>query len=326
MAVLKSARKRNLLLIPEIKNLHPAPQHIYIGVSGGLDSVVLLDWVKATFGSNSKTRITVLHVHHHLQQEADHWADFVAELARHYQLEFKLMHLDPKDYQGENKEDRARKGRYAFFISQLQSENDYLFLAHHAQDQVETFFLNLQRGAGLAGLTAMPYQRPFGKGFLIRPFLAKTRSELENYANTHHLQWVNDPSNEDTTLNRNFLRKQILPLFNARWPHFDAHVCNTIAHLQEARAVLEDYLQAELQTIAVATTLDLQALRQVPQNRHRLLLQMWVKQNTDKTLSDKQLGVIVNEVMGAAPDCTPLFELPGLKISRIKNQLLITGK
>lgn len=322
MAALKSVRNPGLL-IPEPGLLDPPPQRIYIGVSGGLDSVVLLDQIHEMFHGNSTLNLSVLHVHHHLQPQADQWADFVAALAVHYRLGFQLMHLDPQDYQGENKEAQARKGRYAFFASMLQQETDYLFLAHHAQDQVETFFLNLQRGAGLAGLAAMPYIRPFGKGFLVRPLLYTSRSELEQYAKTRQLQWVDDPSNQDIQLNRNFLRHEILPLLNTRWPHFDAHVGSAVLHLQEARTVLEEYLQAELQTIAPAKELDLNALEQLPPNRHRLLLQMWVKQNTGKILSDKQLEVICNEVIAAAPDSSPLFTLPGLQLQRLNRKLLI---
>lgn len=302
-------------------NLRFVLNRIFVGVSGGLDSVVLLHILCA---QESPEKITVLHVNHHLQKDADSWSKFVAKIAAEYGCNVEICRVKSEAFVGENIEAEARKQRYAFFESHLQDEQDYLFLAHHQQDQVETFFLNLQRGAGLAGLSAMPGLRPFGKGYLARPLLGYSRQDLELYAKTHKLQWVEDPSNQDVSLNRNFLRQQVLPMLRERWPHFDDHVADAVGHLQEARTALESYLQEDL--LKLGNPLDLKVWQSLPESRHKLLLQLWIKEQSGKILSDKQLEVIIKEVIGAANDRAPLFEIPGLKIYRQKKKLILETK
>lgn len=249
------------VLTLDLSSLDPAPRRVFVGVSGGLDSMVLLDLVYQA-SRQAGFQVTVLHVHHHLQSAADAWLLFVSQYAQKYGFEIEADHLDPQQFQGENVEAVARAGRYAFFEKHLIAPDDYLFLAHHAQDQVETFFLNLQRGAGLAGLTAMPHARPFGAGQLVRPLLHFFRADLEAYAKRQQLEWVEDPSNQNTNLNRNFLRVQILPLLRERWPHFDAQVGNAISHLQEAREMLAEYLHEDVKTLGLP--LDLKVFKAFP--------------------------------------------------------------
>ncbi len=287
---------------------------IFIGVSGGLDSVVLLHMLR-------DQQPIILHVNHQLQAESSQWESFVVNLAKDYGFPCEVKRLDPQIFATENVEAKARKARYDFFEQYLTGLEDILFLAHHEQDQVETFFLNLQRGSGLAGLTAMPRERPFGQGKLLRPLLETSRQELKAYAKTHDLQWVEDPSNQETSLNRNFLRKEVLPLLRERFPHFDRHVGRSIVHLQAAREVLEGYLAEDL--LSLGNPLDLKVWERMPYHKKSLLLQAWIKQYRDKILSEKQLEVIVKEVIGAAPDRHPCFEIPGLRIERKKHKLIL---
>ncbi len=306
----------------ELPKLSPQPGRIFIGVSGGLDSVVLLDllYTNPPLLSLLPHALTILHVHHNLQAEASKWADFVARLAEKYQCAFEMCTLNPQDFVGENVEAIARKGRYAFFASHLTRPDDYLFLAQHRNDQVETFFLNLQRGSGLKGLTAMPFARPMGKGHLVRPLLNHSRAALERYAHDQGLAWIEDPSNQDTALNRNFLRAQILPILRERWPHFDAHVAQAITHLQDTRTLIDDYLNADVLKLGVP--LDLTALKSLPEARHMIVLQAWIKHHTGKILSHTQLKIILNEVIHAKRDSRPLFEIPGLVLRREKHTLV----
>lgn len=306
MDVLKSVKQT-------LNALVPAPARIFVGVSGGLDSIVLLDILSQVFVPES---ITLLHIHHHIQKEADAWVPFVESLAQKYRCAIEIEHLNPAKFKGENLEGKAREGRYAFFEKHLVSPSDYLFLAHHQQDQIETFFLNLQRGAGLAGLCAMPAKRAFGAGFLVRPLLNCSRQNLEAYAKAHDLNWVEDPSNQDTQLNRNFLRKAALPKLRERWPHFDEHAAQAIMHLQEAREALDRYVEQDLSHISQGFTLQLSGLKDKADNHCKLLLQRWIKNQSGKILSDRQLEIIIQEVIGAGLDRQPLFEIPGLQIRR----------
>jgi len=301
----------------------PKPTRIFIGVSGGLDSIVLLDLLAVAVkqGVYDADQCVVLHVNHHLQAQSNQWAEFVQSLAEKYSFAFECCHLEPADFEGENVEAKARDGRYAFFKTHLTQPDDFLLLAHHQQDQVETFFLNLQRGSGLAGLAAMPKMRRLGQGKVVRPLLDYSREVLQTYVETHQLKWLEDPSNKNLNLNRNFLRHEILPHLKKRWPHFEKNTGAAILRLQEARNILDDYLSADL--LKLGNPVDLKVLKTLPASRYPLLLQQWIKQQSGKVLSEVQLMVIVNEVIAARADAHPVFEIPGLKIYRKKQQLIL---
>jgi len=136
-------------------------------------------------------------------------------------------------------EQAAREARYRAFSGQLQP-GAVLFLGHHLDDQVETFFLRLLRGAGVEGLAAMPRRRTLGEGELVRPLLAFSRRQLEDYAARHRLPYVEDPSNRDTGMDRNFLRRAVLPLLAERWPAYRQSVARASAHLASAARALAD--------------------------------------------------------------------------------------
>src|SRR5690606_14998027 len=112
--------------------------------------------------------------------------------------------------------------------------------------QCETFLLALKRGSGPAGLAAMPQSLPFGETQLVRPLLNQTREALHQWATDHHLTWIDDESNADARFDRNFLRLQVLPLLNARWPHFADAVARSAALCGEQEQLLDELLAQEL--------------------------------------------------------------------------------
>ena len=197
-----------------------AAKRIALALSGGLDSVVLLDTVcKAVQASNTSkqsTEVWVFHIHHGLQKSADHWLEFCEKLAKKYraQFDFRLLHFADKA-QG-NIEARARAERYDA-LTELCIEHDIeiLLLAHHQNDQAETILLQLLRGSGVAGLAGMPQQRintADGQSITLwRPLLNQSRADLEAYAKKYKLKWVEDPSNQNTRYRRNAIRKEIIP-------------------------------------------------------------------------------------------------------------------
>jgi len=164
-----------------------------------------------------------LHIHHGLQKQADQWFVFCERLAKHYKIgfDFRLLHL--YDQTG-NVEARARTARYDALIDLCEVHDlDHLLLAHHQNDQAETVLLQLLRGAGPSGLSGMGANKELrsatGKRITLwRPLLEQTRAELEAYARRQRLQWVEDPSNQNTRYRRNALRKTILPALSKIQP------------------------------------------------------------------------------------------------------------
>src|SRR5690606_34589751 len=133
----------------------------------------------------------------------------------------------------------ARNARYGALEAQLLA-GEYLLTAHHADDQLETMLLALMRGAGVEGMAAMPPLRPFGAGWLARPLLTVTRQSLADWAGQQGLQWLDDPSNLDQDLDRNFLRQRVTPLLRERWPVAAATAARSAMHLQAAAASLAE--------------------------------------------------------------------------------------
>ena len=225
-------------------------KRIAVALSGGLDSVVLLDTVckaqakEATQNKNqTKNEIYAFHIHHGLQKSADEWLIFCEKLAKKYKIhfDFRLLHLDNPHEQG-NIEARARAGRYEA-LADLCEEYciEDLLLAHHQNDQAETVLLQLLRGSGVAGLSGMPTSRGVSSNqslTLWRPLLNQSRQELEAYAKEHKLQWIEDPSNQDTKYRRNAVRKRIIPVLEKIQPEALANMARSGELLGEAQTLL----------------------------------------------------------------------------------------
>ena len=142
---------------------------------------------------------------------------------------------------GKGIEAAARDARYAAFEQGL-GKGDVLLMAHHLDDQVETFFLRLMRGAGLQGLSAIPAQRSLAEGQLLRPLLAVSRESLQAYAIEQELEYIDDPSNQDLSMDRNFLRQRVLPLLGERWSGYRQTVSRSSGHIASALSTLEQNL------------------------------------------------------------------------------------
>jgi len=214
-----------------------APRWV-VALSGGLDSTVLLNLLAAWCSAHPfAPPLAALHVEHGLAAEGGAWAEHCAASCDELGLPYTGHSVTVPA--GASLEAQARAARYEVFEEVL-GPGEVLFLAHHLDDQVETFMLRLLRGAGLEGLSAMPVARTLGAGTLVRPLLAFSRADLEDYAHRHALAWVEDPSNSQTRHDRNFLRQQVLPLLAERWPGYRTTVVRAADHLGAAAARLRD--------------------------------------------------------------------------------------
>ena len=227
------------LLTPQLLPLVDSG-HWYVAFSGGLDSTVLLhllhSWCQHHPGSPA---LVAVHINHGLAAEADGWQAHCQAFCDTLGVEL-LASTIAVNAEGRGVEAAAREGRYRVF-EDLLAATDTLFMGHHLDDQVETFFLRLLRGAGLHGLAAMPTSRSLGEGLLQRPLLAFSRVQLAAYASNQRLGYVEDPSNADVSLDRNFLRQQVLPLLATRWPAYRGNVERAIQHLALAASELEQH-------------------------------------------------------------------------------------
>jgi tRNA(Ile)-lysidine synthase len=237
-----------------------------IALSGGLDSVVLLDSICRLHQTQTKKstklaskgatspQIFAFHIHHGLQKAADEWLLFCEALAKKYKIgfDFRLLHIDTQSNSG-NIEARARAARYEALTELCVYHGiEDLLLAHHQNDQAETVLLQLLRGAGVAGLSSMPESRvlatsaePASSITLWRPLLRLSRDELEAYAREHQLKWIEDPSNQSSKYRRNAIRKNILPKLEGIQAGATANIARSADMLAQAQQLLDRLAQQD---------------------------------------------------------------------------------
>jgi tRNA(Ile)-lysidine synthase len=273
-------------------------KRIAVALSGGLDSVVLLDTVCKAQAKNQSSQIFVFHIHHGLQKQADDWLIFCEKLAKKYKahFDFRLLHLI-EEAQG-NIESRARAGRYEA-LTDLCTEYgiEDLLLAHHQNDQAETVLLQLLRGAGVAGVSGMPNSRVLkakaGEITLWRPLLNQSRKELEAYATEHKLKWIEDPSNQDVKYRRNAIRKTIIPALEKIQPEAIANLARSAGLLGEAQTLLDRLAWQDGKTIILKDGVQLKQLlvlakKDLPAANN--VLRYWLKANSLTMPSQERLS------------------------------------
>lgn len=221
-----------------------------LALSGGLDSTVLLHLV-AGLRPVFDFQLRVMHVHHGLQAGAEDWALKAERIALTLACPFECVRLNLQPPYPGGLEAAAREARYLALGS---PHADAVLLAHHADDQAETALLQWLRGSGLLGLIGMGQNaqrahHPLGLPIL-RPFLKVRRALIEAYADAHGLSWIEDPSNQDTRYDRNFLRSEILPRLEAHFKGAVTGILRSQAWLHESEALLAEYALEDLKALA----------------------------------------------------------------------------
>src|ERR1043165_5967480 len=214
-------------------------KRIAVGLSGGIDSVVLLHLLKHHPG------ISAIHVHHGLSPNADAWAAFCRRLCRQWGVRLKVSKVKVRP-SGKGLEAAAREARYAAFGK---LNVDLIALAHHLDDQAETVLMNLLRGAGLRGASGMRGVSRLEGKLLARPLLEVSRARIEEYGRAHDLEWIEDESNADEALTRNFLRRRVGPLLETRFPDWKRALARAARRAAEkddrAGRLLREFLSSQ---------------------------------------------------------------------------------
>ena len=295
------------------------PSRFVIAFSGGLDSTVLLH---AVVTAGRDVPLLAVHVDHQLQAASAEWADTACRTARAWGVDCRIETVVPDRAMGKGPEGAARVARYAA-LSALLEPGDWLLSAHHADDQVETLFLNLLRGSGPDGLAAMPASRALGAGWLVRPFLALTRETLAGYARSFELDWIDDPSNAECTFDRNFLRREVLPRLAERWPDSVQRLSRSVERQQDAKRLLGEIGRLDLAALGKPDRLDVQRLLELSTARQRNVLRVAVQRAGLPAAPGSVLDAIVADVLPARDDAEPLVAWPGGEARRYRGTLYL---
>jgi tRNA(Ile)-lysidine synthase len=247
-------------------------ERVCVGLSGGMDSMALLHALRRLVRMGElHASISAVHVHHGSSARADAWADFCRDSCARLEVPLRIARVDVPRNTGEGLEGAARRLRHAVFAD---LNADWLALAHHRDDQAETVLLKLLRGAGVSGAAGMPAARTqTGGPLLARPFLELARTVIQRYAQAHGLVWIEDESNDDERFRRNFLRLDILPRLEERFPGAGASLARAAGHFAEAAALLDDLAALDRDIVRAASgRIAVQAFNRLGPARARNLL------------------------------------------------------
>lgn len=280
---------------------------LVVGCSGGLDSIALLHSLAASPEARQRN-LRAVHVHHGLHADADAWAMHCQRVCTALDVALRIVHVDVPRTGGEGLEAAARRVRHAALQAEL-AENEVLALAHHRDDQAETFLLRALRGSGPDGLGAMRPWRRFGCGWLWRPLLHVPRAQLLAYAQRHGLQWIEDPGNADVAFDRNFLRHRVLPLLRERWPQADAALARSAGLSAQACGLLADQDASALAAVRSVDpkVVEVADLRSLPAARRARVLRRWIDELGLPPLPAQGVDRIETDLLRAAPDATAAF-------------------
>ena len=271
-----------------------------IGLSGGLDSVVLLHaMVRLRDHSGVAFHLRAVHINHQLQDQAQSWEQHCQRQCAMLDVEFISTRVEISGSTGI--ENAARKARYREYEAELLPDEE-LLLAHHRDDQMETLLLRLVRGSGSRGLSGIPRSRVLGATRLLRPLLDIDREEVQSYAESERLIWVEDLSNKDEGFDRNYCRHTLLPLIEARWPEYRQSWSKSVVLASESEALLQELAAIDLGQIAAESKsiVSRGKLLALAEPRRRNVLRHWLASLGAKELGWNKLQQLGNEVLQGA--------------------------
>ena len=310
----------------------PAGGSIVTGLSGGVDSVVLLHLLNQLSPKYS-WRLSALHVHHGISPHADTWAELCTNLCAQYKIPLQIEHVNIAPLRDMGIEAAARKLRHQALARQ---PADVIALAHHLDDQAETLLLQLLRGAGVRGASAMPTIRSDNSPLVVRPLLDVPRSELIAYAQQHQLQWVEDESNADDNYPRNFLRHRVLPLLEQKFPAYRDTLARSARHFAEASELLDDLARLDAPDLFTSPAggrgargegdvflLKISHLQSLFPARAKNLLRYYLHSSGAPLPQAVQLDDMLQQLCGARQDAEVCIAYGGWQVRRYQGRIYV---
>ncbi|MFZ2753992.1 MAG: tRNA lysidine(34) synthetase TilS [Lysobacteraceae bacterium] len=297
---------------PPIRLIAPGtPSAVLVAYSGGMDSTVLLHLLASDTAIRAHG-LRALHVHHGLQPDADRWAEHCLRVCDDLGIDCDIVRITVERDSGLGPEAAARHARREVFAHTLRT-GETLALAQHRDDQAETFLLRALRASGPDGLASMRPWRPFAAGWMWRPLLDTPRAALLSHARAQSLAWIEDPSNADTALDRNFLRHHVLPMLRERWPSADAAFARAATLAAQSSALLGEQDARMLAAVrdGSGAALSVPALLGLSAAQRARVLRHWVASLDWPPLPASGVASIDADVLGIEADRSARDRMPG---------------
>lgn len=267
------------------------PVRVAVAYSAGADSTAMLAAARLCWPES----VVALHVHHGLQPAADAFETTARDVCEQWRVPLQVRRVDAQHIPGQSPEDAARQARYLGLAEMANAEGvDAVLLAQHADDQVETLWLALGRGAGLPGLAGMPERFERHGVVFGRPFLALPSRILRDWLVGEGTPFVDDPSNRDARFTRNRIRHTLMPAWQACFPSFRETVSRSMRHAAQAQALLEELATDDLAAIGVPPVIA--ALQAMSRARQGNVLRLWLRQQAQGAPSEAQLTELLDQI------------------------------
>ena len=266
-----------------------------VGLSGGADSIALL----LACARRWPGQVQAIHIHHGLQAAADGFEQHCVRLCQQLEVPLMVQRLDARPAPGQSPEDAARQARYKAFeavalASQARVAIKSIAIAHHADDQVETLLLALSRGAGVAGLAAMPARWERAGLQWHRPLLQVAAAAVRDWLRAQGQTWVEDPTNTDERYTRNRIRARLLPALEAAFPAFRETFARSAENAAQAAQLLDELAQADAQAVGLPPQIT--ALQGLGRTRQANVLRYWLRNSYGVAPSAAQLQELQDQI------------------------------
>jgi tRNA(Ile)-lysidine synthase len=296
-----------------------------VALSGGADSAALLAALTAPeLKAFRGLPLRALHVDHGLQAAAGAFRAACIESCRRFDVPLEIISVKVARDDGGSLEAAAREARYDGIATQL-AAGECVLTAHHAADQAETVLLQLLRGAGLPGLSAMPACRPLGLGWHLRPLLDVAQPELRRFAAQAGVVVVTDPMNLDPRHDRVYLRQTLWPLLEARWPGASVALSRSARHAAEAQVLLDDVAAQSLRTLRDGEGLSVTRLRALPPGEQVNAVRHWIDARSVSPPPAARLAEALRQMLHAHGDHLPAVVWDGHALRRYRERLFLTS-
>lgn len=297
---------------------------IWVAYSGGVDSHVLLHLL-ATAKQNLFPALPLhaIHIDHGLNQKSHDWSEHCQQEAEALSVDYHSLKVKVTGVAEHGLEAAARQARYQALVDYL-PDNAVLLTAQHQSDQTETLLLQLLRGAGPKGLAGMKCHSRYQTLSIYRPFLSVSKKDILSYAQQHGLNWIEDPSNSETEINRNYLRHKVWPIVEHRWPSAEQTISRSAEHCGQADELLSDLARidlASLDAVMEIGCLSIPALLALSDARRRNVLRYFIQQLGLTFPSSQVLERVFDELCVAKEDRNPIVAWSGGELRRYRNKL-----
>jgi len=279
----------------------PTPEKYWVGFSGGADSTALL---QALYECREKMAapLHAVHFHHGLQESASAWQEHCRAFCQERGIPYLAIGLEIDVPGGTSQEEESRNCRYRAVADILGNDEMYL-TAHHAEDQAETLFLNLMRGSGIEGLAGIPPLRNLESGWVARPLLDQRRQDLVRFLEKRDIGWLDDPSNQDITFDRNYLRQELFPMLEQRWPGLVRRLSRTAANARISANAMASFIETQSgDLIHDRLKMSLHKLLALDPEMQALILRQWLRRHEIPVMPEARLKELLKQLSTVQAD------------------------